>query len=67
VVHIYDQNGRLLVEQNLAPTADVAELAGRAVDRAVGQLAEGAPVCIVAFDGDTGRRIRPLGWSPSAH
>lgn len=53
----------LLITRRIGPdeaarTADYGESDGLTAD----QLAKGRPMCLVAFDGDTGHRYSPDAW-----
>lgn len=58
VLHVYGTDGRLLLESALTHTSDAA---ARQDANLVADLAD--DVCLVAFDGDTGRRWSSFDWA----
>lgn len=60
IVHVYTLSGRRLIEQSLAPDANVETAAAIAAEQSA--LTRG-PVCLVAFDGDTGARFSAREWA----
>lgn len=61
VLHVYGQDGRLLLERPIAPRSKAVELAPADAADVKRQLGPHEALCIVVFDGDSGERVTPLG------
>ena len=59
VIHVYDLRGVLLATSHVGSDDDVEGEAGRAATAAI---TAGGDVCLVAFDGDSGVRLRQRDW-----
>lgn len=59
IVHVYDRRGVLLMSRTLSSRAEAQATAETDADAVVAMVGKGADICMVIYDGDTGRRQGP--------
>jgi len=61
VIHVYGEDGRLILERRLQTRADADDTAAADALAVSRNLLSTEACCIVTFDGDTGDRVTPFG------